>query len=82
MGPGGHDAAFVEQHDAIGQCDGCGTMGDHDRGSPAHDLGHRVTDLVFLGGIDRRGGVVEDQDAGVGDDRPGNRQPLALPSRE
>ena len=42
----------------------------------------RVADLVLLGGVDRRGGVVEDQHAGVGEDGPGDGDALALATRE
>ena len=39
-------------------------------------------DLVLLRGVDRGGGVVEDQDTRVGEDRAGDRQPLALATRQ
>ena len=71
---------FAEEDHPVGEGDGGRAVGDHDRGAVAHHLGERVADLVLLGGIDRRGGVVEDEHAGVGEDRPGDRDALALPA--
>jgi hypothetical protein len=42
-------------------------VGDDDRGAAPHHLVERVPDLVLLGRVHGRGGVVEDQDAGVGE---------------
>ena len=82
MGAVGDDAAVAQQDDAVGQRDGGRPVGDDDRGAAPHDLGEGVADLVLLGGVDRRGGVVEDQHPGVGEDRPGDGDALALPARE
>ena len=41
-----------------------------------------LADLVLLGGVDRRRGVVEDQHAGVGEDGAGQGDALALPARQ
>ena len=49
---------------------------------PGHDLAQRVLDLALGRGVDRRGGVVEDQDARVGQQRAGDRQALALAAGE
>ena len=49
---------------------------------PLHHLGERGADLVLLRRVDGRGRVVEDQHARVGEDRAGDRQPLALAARE
>ena len=68
----------VEQHDAVGERDGGRPVGDDDRGAAAHHLGERVADLVLLGRVDRRGGVVEDQHPRVGEDRAGDGDALAL----
>ena len=42
----------------------------------------RVADLVFLGRVDRAGGVVEDQHPRVGEDGAGQRDALALAARQ
>src|SRR3546814_9260493 len=44
----------------------------------AHVAHHRMLGLV----VERAGGLVEDQDAWIGDQRPGDGQALALPTRE
>ena len=72
----------VEQHHPVGQGDGGRPVGDHDGGAPAHHLGQGVADLVLLGGVDRRGGVVEDQHPRVGEDGPGDGDALALAARQ
>ena len=82
VGAVGDDPAVVEQHDPVGQGDGGGPVGDDDRGAPGHDLAEGVADLVLLGGVDRRGGVVEDQHPGVGQDGPGDGDALALAARQ
>ena len=82
MGAVGDDPAVVEQHHPVGQGDGGRAVGDDDRGAAAHHLGEGVADLVLLGGVDRRGGVVEDQHPGVGEDRPGDGDALALAARQ
>src|SRR4051794_40297794 len=82
MGAVGDDAALVEEDDPVGESDGGRPMGDHDRRTATHDLTQRVADLVLLGGVDGRGGVVEDQDTRVGEHRPSDGDPLALATRQ
>ncbi len=57
-------------------------MGDQQRGASRHDPPQGGVDLLLHPGVDRAGGVVEDQDAGIGDQRPGQRHPLALAARQ
>ena len=57
-------------------------MGDHEGGAPGHRLGERELDALLGGGVDRGGGVVEDQHARVGDERARDRQALALAAGE
>ena len=75
-------AVGVHEHHPVGEGDGRRAVGDDQRGAPAHHLGERGTDLVLLGGVDRRRGVVEDQHAGVGEDRARDGEALTLPTRE
>ena len=53
-------------------------MSDEQRGPAGHDLLEPGVDPGFDPRVDRRGRVVEDQDAGIGQQRPGQRHPLAL----
>ena len=82
VGALGHHPAAVDQHHAIGEGDRGGAVGDDDGGPVAHDLGEGVADLVLLGRVDRRRGVVEDEHAGVGQDGPGDGDALALATRQ
>ena len=49
---------------------------------PCEHAADRLLDLVLGGAVDRAGRVVEDQDARVGQQRAGDREPLALPAGE
>ena len=63
---------LAEQHHPVGQRDRGRTVGD-DRSScaPASPRASAAADLVLLGGIDRRGGVVEDRARGGRRGSPG-----------
>ena len=54
----------------------------HDGGARLHRLAECVSDLMFFGRVNRRGGVIENQHSGIGQDRSSNCQPLALPARQ
>ncbi len=73
-------AAVVDHHDAVGESQRRAAVGHEQGGATLHQLVERSVDLVLDAGVDRRGGVVEDQDARVGEQRPGQGQPLALPA--
>ena len=49
---------------------------------PAHDLAQGGEDVGLDGGVDRAGRVVEQQHPRVGQQRPGERDPLPLAARE
>jgi hypothetical protein len=55
---------------------------DEDRGPPGHYRTETVVDSLLGGGVYRTGGVVEDQDAGIVEQCPGQGRPLALPARQ
>ena len=83
MRAGGRDPPLVvHQHDAIGERDGRGAVGDDQRRAAAHHLGEGGADLVLLRRVDGRGRVVEDQHPRIGEDGAGDRQTLALATRE
>ena len=72
----------VEQHDAVGERDRRGPVGDDDRRPPGHHLAERGADLVLLRRVDRRRRVVEDQHPRVGEHRARDRDALTLPARQ
>ena len=53
-------------------------MRDQDRGPPGHHLAQGVVNGFLGGGVHRAGGVVEDQDPGVIQQRAGQGDPLTL----
>ncbi|MNE61302.1 hypothetical protein D3C80_1565080 [compost metagenome] len=57
-------------------------MGNHQRGTPGHQAGQRLLDQVFALRVERAGGLVQQQDRCIHQQRPGNRQALALPARK
>src|SRR5207244_3647858 len=57
-------------------------VGDDDRGPPAAKTPKRCEDDLFRYGVERRGGLVENQNGRVLDDRPRDAQALALAARE
>jgi hypothetical protein len=62
--------------------DGGEPVGDHDRRAPAHQLFERRLDQPLGLGVERRGGLVEDQYRRVLEDRPGDRDALPLAARQ
>ena len=72
------DPAGVQDHDPVGQVQRGPAVRDDQRGAAAHHLAQRGVDLRLQPGVDGRGGVVQDQQPRVGDQRPGQRHPLPL----
>ena len=76
------DAPVLEHDDLVGQRDGGEAVRDDDRRAALHDGLERAPDARLGGRVDRGGGVVEDQDARVGEQRARDREPLPLAARE
>ena len=72
----------VEDDDAVGQMERGAAVGHQQRRPVGHDPAQAVVDGLFDLGVDGAGGVVEDQDARVGHDGPGQGDALALAARE
>ncbi len=73
----GHPAA-VQHRDPVGQCQGGPAVRDQHGGTPADQLAQGAEDLGLDPWIDRAGGVVEQHDPRVGEQCPGQRDPLPL----
>ena len=73
---GGHD------RDPVGQVEGGLAVRDEQRGPAGHHPVQGGVDLRLDPGVDRGGRVVEQQQPGVGDQRPGEGDPLPLAAGE
>ena len=57
-------------------------MGDQQRGAPLQQAAQGGVDLLLDAGVDRRGGVIEDEDVGIGEEGACESHPLALAARK
>ncbi len=74
----GDQASVIEDRDLVGKLEGGPAVRDQQRGSSGHHLAQGRVDLGLDACVDRGRGVVEHQDRRVGDERPGQRDALAL----
>jgi hypothetical protein len=77
-----HDLAAVHHHQPVGLAQGREAVRDGDGGAALHQVVERLLDLLLGLGVDRRGGLVEDQDARVDEQRAGDADALALAARQ
>ena len=57
-------------------------VGDEERRPLAADAAHRLLNLVFGSRVNGAGAVVQNENAGIGEEGAGNRQPLPLAAGE
>ncbi|MFO1080005.1 MAG: hypothetical protein U1E23_05175 [Reyranellaceae bacterium] len=76
------DRAAVEHQDAIAVDDARQAMRQDQGGAAAHQAVERLLDHRLVLGVDRRQRLVQHQDRRVAQQRPGDRQPLALAARQ
>ena len=76
------DAAVVHDQDARGALHGRQSVGDDDRGAVGHHPLQRLLHGNFALGIERAGRLVEQQDGGIAQDGPSQRDALALAARQ
>ena len=77
-----HHAPVVQDDDAVGQMEGGLPVRHQQRGPIRHDAAQAFVNGLFDLGVDGAGGVIEDEDARVRHDGPGQCDPLTLPARE
>jgi len=77
-----HQAALVQDQDDIGPADRGETMGDDEGGPAAEEPAQGLLDQAFAFRVQGRGGLVQDQDAGILQNGPGYGHPLALAAGE
>ena len=80
MGAAVDDAPFVEHEDLVGIDNRADTLGDDEAGAVFHQPVERVLDEHFGRNVDIAGGVVQDQDARVGQQGAGDGDALFLAS--
>ena len=76
------DAAVFEDDDAVGVGDRAEPVGDDEARAAFHQRGQAGLDHPFAFGVEVAGGLVEDEDLRVGQDRAGDGDPLPLAAAE
>ena len=82
VGVEGEHPAALDERDPVGEGDGRQPVGDDDGGAIGGQPLDGLVDLGLDPHVDRAGGVVEDQDRGVGEQRAGDGDALPLAARE
>ncbi len=84
LGLGAHvdDAPGVQHGDPVGEGEGGAAVRDEHRRPVGRERPQRLVDRGLGGCVDRGRGVVEDEDARVGEHRAGERDALALAARQ
>lgn len=82
MGAALDDAAMVEDHDAVGSHDGGEAMGDNHSGTAVQHIVEGGLQETFVLGVERRSGLVEDEQIGVTQQSTGNADALTLSAGE
>src|SRR3989449_7459214 len=77
-----HNLTPLHHKDLVGAANGRKAMGDDERGPAAPQRAQPVLDGGLALRVEAGRGLVEDQDARIGEDRPRNRDPLALAAGE
>src|SRR6516164_10264542 len=81
-GPGLDDSAAVDNDHLIGALNGGQSMRDHHYGTLMRILFQRQLERAFRFDVQRVRRLVEHQNIRIPQDRPGQRDPLALAARE
>ncbi len=79
MAPLLDDGPVVHHQDGVRPADGGEAVGDDEAGAILHQLGHGLLDEHLGAGVDRTGGLVEDEDLRVGQEGPRDGEQLLLP---
>ena len=75
------DLPCLHDQDLVGAPDGREPVRNHERGATLHQVAQACW-IMRLDSESRRGGLVQDQDARVGEDRARDRHPLPLAAGE
>ncbi len=72
----------IDYVDSIGFTDRCQSMGDDHRCTPFHQDVESLLDQTLAFRIERAGGLIQNQDGGIAEDRPCDGNALSLSARE
>ena len=78
MGSAFDDLPILQHQHLVRVADGAEAMGDDEGGAPGHQLLQRRLNLTLGAGVHAAGGLVQDEDAGIGQHGPGDGEKLAL----
>ena len=82
MHTGRRNPSPIQQPDLVRHAHRTQTLGDHNGGAACHQPFQRQLDQPFSLGVDAGGGVVQDEDARVGEQGAGDRNTLFLTTGE
>ncbi len=81
VGPIFHEPPRFNRDDAIGVADRREPVRNDEHGPSSGNLAHVALNDVFALIVERAGCLVEDKNSGIGDERAGNGDTLALPPK-
>ena len=73
---------FLEHEDLVGAADGRQPMRDDERRASCSEAAKTILDHLLALAVETGGGFIQDEDARIGKNRAGDRDALALPTRE
>lgn len=82
MGAAGHEAAAVEDGDAVGPASRCDALGDEDAGGAGVPCPEGLVEGGLRLHVEGAGAVVEDEELGAPEEGPGEGDALLLPAGE
>ena len=82
VGAGGGDATLLHDQDLIGIADGGEAVGDDEGGASVDEVLEGELDEMLGFGIDRGGGIIQDEDAGIHEQDAGDGDALFLTAGE
>lgn len=74
-----NDLAVIDDQNLVGIADGAQAVGDDEAGAPLHQVQHRRLNMLLRARVHTAGGLIQNQNGGVGQNGAGNSQQLPLP---
>ena len=80
VGTNRNQLALIHHRYPVGILHSSQAVGDNQSGAPLHQAGQGLLDQVLTLGIKGAGGLIQQQNRCIHQQRPGNGQPLPLPA--